>query len=222
MAAMVVASTQQLRALAELLQADSKTVPDRYDLVGLIAAVQSSSWLRFAIGLREGELVAPNDAEEIARAASEFVRDWNTWMAYRTCLIELKPPGLAPVRFGIDPSVPGSPPRNFPAATFAVITAWNPGSGEPRPNPKANTRANQRLAAHLDARMVERWPALNAPGSRWQEESFCVLGIDLDEAWRIGEAFQQRAVYYVDQGHPFLVARRRGRVSTWEGLIRVR
>jgi hypothetical protein len=221
MAAMAV-STEQLRALTELLQADSLTVPDRFDLLAMISVVQSSSWLRFAVGLREGELVAPNDGGPIAQAATEFVRDWDRWIAYRRCVIELRPPNAPPVRFGIDPSVPGRAPRDFPAATFAVITAWNPGSGEPRPNPSPNRRANERLAAHLDARMVERWPAVNAPGSRWQEESFCVLGIDLDEAWRIGEAFQQRAIYYVDQGRPFLVARRRGRVSVWEGSIRVK
>src|SRR4051794_5769408 len=101
-------STEQLSALTELLQADSKTVPDRYDLVSMIAVVQSSSWLRFAIGLREGELVAPQDGDAIAKAAREFVRDWNIWMAYRPCLIELRPPGGAPpVRFGIDPAVGG-------------------------------------------------------------------------------------------------------------------
>jgi len=214
-------STEQLRALTSLLLADNKTVPDRYDLTAMLAVVQSSSWLRFAVGLKEGELIAPHDGPAIARAANEFVRDWERWIGYRSCVIELRPPSSPPVRFSIDPSVAGAAPRDFPVATFAVITAWNPGSGEPRPNPRANQRANQRLAAHLDARMVERWPAINAPGSRWQEESFCVLGIDLDEAWRIGESFQQRAIYYVEQGRPFLVARRRGRVSTWEGSIRM-
>jgi hypothetical protein len=208
------------RALADLLQSDGCTVPDRDDRRSLLASVLASSWLRFAIGVHTGE-PAPADDEGVTRAAVEFVRDWSLWLAYRACVIELRPPGAAPVRFCIDPSVPGQAPRQFPASTFAVITAWNPGSGEPRPNEKANRRANDRLAAHLDARMVERWPAVNAPGSRWHEESFCVLGIDLDEAFRIGEAFQQRAVFYVEQGRPYLVARRRGRVCRWEGLIRV-
>jgi hypothetical protein len=111
------------------------------------------------------------------------------------------------------------PAHDFPASTLAVITAWNPGSGEPRPNPRANHRANERLAAHLDARMVERWPAVNAPKTRWEE--FCVLGLSLDEAFRIGEAFQQRAIYYVDAGRPYLVARRRGRIAKWAGQIRI-
>jgi hypothetical protein len=60
---------------------------------------------------------------------------------------------------------------------------------------------------------------VNAPRSRFAEESFAVLGLDLDEAWRLGEAFQQRAIYYIDRGRPLLVARRRGRVVTWEGVL---
>jgi hypothetical protein len=210
------------RALVELLEKDGTTVPDRDDRAGLMAAVLASSWLRFAIGIDAGEAAPPGADDGVMRAAVEFTRDYALWMAYRECVIELQPPGVAPVRFCIDPSLPGTPPRQFPASTLAVITAWNPGSGEPRPNDRANRRANQQLAAHLDARMAERWPAVNAPGSRWHEESFCVLGIDLDEALRIGEAFQQRAIYYIDQGRPFLVARRRNRVARWEGVIRQR
>jgi hypothetical protein len=210
------------RALVELLEANGTTVPDRNDRAGLLAAVTASSWLRFAIGVDDGETTPPGADEGVMRAAIEFTRDWQLWMAYRACVIELQPPGERPVRFCIDPTLPGATPTRFPASTFAVITAWNPGSGEPRPDDRANRRANQRLAAHLDARMVERWPAVNAPGSRWREESFCVLGIDLDEACRIGEAFQQRAVYYVEQGRPFLVARRRDRIARWEGIIRLR
>lgn len=67
--------------------------------------------------------------------------------------------------------------------------------------------------------MVEKWPATNAPGSRFAEESFAVLGLDRDEAWRLGEAFQQLAIYYVDRGVPLLIARRRGRVVAWEGTL---
>jgi hypothetical protein len=127
------------------------------------------------------------------------------------------PPGAnAPTKFRIEG--PKAPPPEFPASTFALITAWNPGGVE-RGNPALNRRANERLAAHLDARMVERWPAVHAPGSRWREESFAVLGLDLDEAWRLGEAFQQRAIYYIDRGTPLLVARRRGRVVKWEGTL---
>jgi len=209
------------RALRELLHREGHTLPDSDDDVPLVAAIEASPWLRFAAGIPHDQPAPHGHAEELAKAAADFSAAWDLWIAYRRCVIELSPPGSAPVRFCIDPEVSGAVPKDFPAATFAVITAWNPGSGEPRPNQRANQRANQQLAAHLDARMVERWPAVNSPGGRWREESFCVLGIDLDEAWRIGEAFQQRAIYYVDQGAPYLVSRRRGRVVTWEGALRL-
>jgi hypothetical protein len=209
------------KALTHLLQLDGKTVPDGIGLEPLLKMLGGLPWLRFALGVQPGEPMPAGDEEGLRSAAVEFSTGWAIWEAYRTCAIELRPPNSPPVRFAIDPAVPGTPPAQFPASTLAVITAWNPGSGEPRPNPRANIRANERLAAHLDARMVERWPAVNAPKTRWEEESFCVLGLSLDEAWRLGEAFQQRAIYYVDQGRPFLVGRRRGRIATWEGEIKI-
>jgi hypothetical protein len=207
-------------ALVALLELDGRPPRAEDDAAALLKRVQGSPWLRFAVGVNPDEPV-PHDPQGVERAALEFAQAWKLWLAYRTCVIEVSPPGAAAVRFAIDPAVGGAPPVEFPAATFAVITAWNPGSGEPRPNERANRRANQQLAAHLDARLLERWPAVNAPGSRWREESFAVLGIELDEAHRIAEAFQQRALYYVDRGRPLLVARRRGRVVTWEGELRV-
>ncbi len=211
------------RALNNLLQMDGKTVPDSLDTPALLAIASHSSWLRFALGVGPGETMPTSDDAGVTRAAMEFSTGWGIWKAYRECVIELHPPGSPVVRFTIDPiaGAAGTQPTSFPASTLAVITAWNPGLGEPRPDPQRNRRANDRLAAHLDARMVERWPAINSPGSRWREESFAVLGIDLDEAWRIGDSFQQRAIFYLDQGRPLLVARRRDRVVTWEGLIRI-
>jgi hypothetical protein len=209
-------------ALKDLLRLHGQPVPDSPDRLALLERVGASAWLRFGVGVRPGEEMPRNDDEGIRTAALEFAEHWTIWCAYRDCVIEVQPPGAQRVCFRVAPVsgdlglTPGAP---FPAATFAIITAWNPGSGEPRPNASANRRANERLAAHLDARLVERWPSVNAPGSRWREEGFCVLGLDLDEAFRLGEAFQQRAIYYIDQGRPFLVSRRRGRVVTWEGLL---
>lgn len=203
-------------ALENLLYLDGRTRPDSPDRHALLGFVAESRWLRFGLGLSPDEPIGGVEDASLAQAADDFGKHWQSWMAYRRCVIEVSPPGMAPVRFRIDGQ--GTAPPTFPASTFAVITAWNPG-GEPRPNERVNRRANDRLAAHLDARMVERWPAVNAPGSRWREESFAVLGLDLDEAWRLGEAFQQRAIYYVDRGRPLLVARRRGRVVTWEGRL---
>jgi uncharacterized protein DUF3293 len=203
-------------ALANLLYLDGRTMPDSPDRHTLLGLVSASRWLRFGVGVAAGDPMPESDDDAIAHTAEEFGHDWQSWMAYRKCVLEIHPKGGESVRFRIDGDK--TVPPAFPVSTFAVITAWNPG-GTPRPNQGANERANQRLAAHLDARMVERWPASNAPGSRWHEESFAVLGLDLGEAWRIGEAFQQRAIYYVDHGRPLLVARRRGRVVSWEGRL---
>jgi hypothetical protein len=204
-------------ALANLLYLDGRTMPDSPDRQVLLTLVAASRWLRFAVGVAADEPMPDDDDAGLAAAADEFGRDWKTWMGYRKCILEVEPRGGKKVRFRIDGGTE-PPPAEFPASTFAVITAWNPG-GHERPNEKANRRANERLAAHLDARMVERWPAVNAPGSRWREESFAVLGLDIDEAWRVAEAFQQRAIYYVERGRPLLVARRRGRVVAWEGRL---
>jgi hypothetical protein len=204
-------------ALSNLLYLDGRSMPDSPDRIALLEYAGASRWLRFAVGVAPDEPMPRDDDDGIAVAADDFGKNWQSWMAYRRCVIEVTPPGAnAPVKFRIEG--PKSPPPEFPASTFALITAWNPGGVE-RGNPALNRRANERLAAHLDARMVERWPAVNAPGSRWREESFAVLGLDLDEAWRLGEAFQQRAIYYIDRGTPLLVARRRGRVVKWEGTL---
>jgi hypothetical protein len=207
-------------ALTNLLYLDGRTMPDSPDRAALFEYVGASRWLRFALGVAPDEKMPEDDDAGIAAAADEFGKRWQTWMAYRRCNIEVSPPGGPPVRFRIDvaPSADKAPPPTFPATTFAVITAWNPG-GEARGNPQLNRRAQDRLAAHLKARMVERWPAVNAPGTRFAEESFAVLGLDRDEAWRLGEAFQQLAIYYVDRGVPLLIARRRGRVVAWEGVL---
>lgn len=203
-------------ALENLLYLDGRTRPDSPDRQALLGFVAESRWLRFALGIAADEKIPEGVDASLAQAADDFARNWQSWMGYRRATIEVQPPGFGTVRFRIDGN--GDAPPTFPASTFAIITAWNPG-GEQRANPQLNTRANERLAKHLDARMVARWPAVNAPGSRWREESFAVLGLDLDEAWRLGEAFQQRAIYYIDRGRPLLVARRRGNVVTWEGKL---
>ncbi len=203
-------------ALTNLLYLDGRTMPDSPDRDALFTYVGASRWLRFALGVGPDEPIPRDDDAGLAAAADDFGKRWQTWMAYRRSMIEVSPPAAPPVRFRIEG--PKGPPPTFPASTFAVITAWNPG-GEARPNEQLNRRANERLAAHLDARMVERWPATNAPGTRFAEQSFAVLGLDRDEAWRLGEAFQQLAIYYVDRGVPLLVARRRGRVVAWEGTL---
>ncbi|MGZ3429793.1 MAG: DUF3293 domain-containing protein [Polyangia bacterium] len=198
------ASAALTTALSNLLYLDGRTMPDSPDGDALFDYVSASRWLRFGLGVGPDEPMPRDDDAGVAAAADEFGKRWQTWMGYRRSMIEVSPPGGAPVRFRIDRAAGepvALPPPTFPATTFAVITAWNPG-GEARGNPQLNRRANERLAAHLQARMVERWPAVNAPGSRFAEESFAVLGLDRDEAWRLGEAFQQLAIYYIDRGVP--------------------
>ena len=207
-------------ALGGLLRLQGLPQPDSPDRVALLERIGESPWLRFGVGVDLGDPMPRDDDEGVRAAALDFAEHWSTWCAYRDALIEIFPPGAESVRFRIAPE-PGraaTPPTGpFPAATFAVLTAWNPGSGEPRPNERANRNANARLAAHLDARLCDRWPAVSAPGSRWREEGFCVLGLDLEEAFRFGESFQQRAIYYVEQGRPLLVSRRRGHIDITAG-----
>jgi hypothetical protein len=185
--------------------------------------VGESRWLRFGVGA-DADGPMPEDDDGVRIAALEFAASYDLWCGYRDSVIEIAPRGGPPVRFRISrgPSQRGPTGRDavaLPAATLAVITAWNPGSGEPRPNDRINRRANERLAAHLDARLCERWPSVSAPGTRFAEEGFAVLGLSLEEAWRIAEGFQQRAIYYIDQGRPLLAARRRGRLVVWEGIL---
>ena len=202
-------------ALGRLLALDGRSGPDSPDKAALLAAVSQSRWLRFGLGLLPDEPM-PDDEVALGAAAETFMRDWQTWMGFRRCLIEVEPKGGSPIAFRIEGKEP--PPETFPASTLAILTAWNPG-GVQRSNEQINRRANARLAAHLDARMVERWPAVMAPGSRWREEGFAVLGLDRDEAWRLAEAFGQLAIYYIDAGTPWLVARLRGRVVSWAGRL---
>jgi hypothetical protein len=204
--------------LGQLLTLDGRSLPDSPDRQALRAAVAASRWLRFGLGLGPGEPL-PDDDLALATAAEALARDWALWTGYRQAVIAIDPKGGERIYFrivGRGGSETGPP--SFPVSTFAILTAWNPG-GATRSNDRANERANARLAAHLDARMVERWPAQLAPGTPARAQAFAVLGLERDEAWRLGEAFGQRAVYYVEAGEPWLVARQNGRVVTWQGRL---
>jgi hypothetical protein len=201
--------------LGQLLALDGRPAPDSPDRQALRAAVAESRWLRFGLGLGPDEPLDDDDAA-LATAAESFATDWQTWMGYRRALIEIEPKGSERIYFRIEGNEPIPP--SFPQAPLALLTAWNPG-GAPRALEAANRRAQARLAAHLDARMVERWPAVLAPRPHWRQEAFCVLGLDRDEAWRLGEAFGQRAIYYIEARTGWLVARQRGRVVAWQGKL---
>lgn len=199
-------------ALARLLELEGQLATTADDAV-LQARVATSSWLRFGLGLHEGAgWPGAQAAASLAAAAEDFTGNWSTFWAYRRCLIELQPPGEAPVRFGIDGQTPAPP---LPAHSLAVITAWNPNSVPC--DESVNRRANHRLAAELKARGARYWAAVNAPDSPFCEESFAVIGVSRDDAFAMAERQGQRAIFYVERNRPFLVARRRGQVVAWEG-----
>jgi hypothetical protein len=106
----------------------------------------------------------------------------------------------------IDIRIGGAPPAldrllaNRGAATWAFVTAWNPGSNE---LPSAENRARQRELTDT----VERhgWPALPGVGigddGAWPaEESLLVLGIPRDRALALARRFGQAAIVFGERG----------------------
>src|SRR5438046_5090859 len=91
-------------SLAELLRLAGRTPPDASDVGAMLAEIGRSPWLRFALGV-ETDAPVPHDPDGLAGAAREFAAAWPMWEAYRTCVIEVQPPGTAPVRFALDRAV---------------------------------------------------------------------------------------------------------------------
>ena len=98
--------------------------------------------------------------------------------------------------------------------TAAVVTAWNPASHRtPR---RLNEAAQARLIAALDARGLPHFRSWGHDGSgedgkdRWPaEDSRVVLGLELDDAARLGRRFGQNAIVWSGlDGLPLLVALR--------------
>ena len=88
-------------ALTNLLYLDGRTMPDSPDRDALFAYVAASRWLRFALGVGTDEPMPRDDDAGVAAAAGDFGKRWQTWMAYRRSMIEVSPPGGAPVRFRV-------------------------------------------------------------------------------------------------------------------------
>ena len=87
--AVVPASAALTTALGKLLQLDGRTMPDSPDRDALFDAVGASRWLRFGLGVGRDDALPRDDDVGIAAAAEDFARHWQTWMAYRRCLIEV-------------------------------------------------------------------------------------------------------------------------------------
>jgi hypothetical protein len=216
-------SQRLTETLTELLQRDNRTVPGKLDRTMLFTLIWSWPWLRFAVGVNPDEPMPTDDDDGLYQSAVEFLANYKYWVAYRDSTFEIEAP-TGKHKLTMSATLPpGTPkPSKLPAVSFCILSAWNPGPGEPRPSAAANRRANERLGAHLDARGVERWPTMIVPAlPQWREEAFCVRGLDEMEAWRIGEAFQQRAVFYVAGSTGLLISRRRNRVVRWESQVRL-
>lgn len=85
--------------------------------------------------------------------------------------------------------------------SFAIITAFNPGS-MPLPleeNLLRHAALRERLQPHC--RVLLNSTGQNSDGS-WQEQGFWALDIDLDKAAEIGTAFGQAAIVCWKRGSP--------------------
>ena len=80
---------------------------------------------------------------------------------------------------------------------FWVVTAWNPFS-EPE-TPEANAGRHAELVARLEADGLGWLPAVGSSSDgQWAEESVAVAGIDRAAVRALGRAFDQHAVFEVD------------------------
>lgn len=87
------------------------------------------------------------------------------------------------------------PPRQVPTPG-GVITAANPGYTQ---SEAANTRASCALHALLHRRALWHAPTVSAAiDGTHREAGFFVTGISLDELLRIGRAFGQQAVFWLN------------------------
>lgn len=99
----------------------------------------------------------------------------------------------------VDDPPPAAAPWDLPEV-FVVVTAWNPASIAPR-GVEDNHAANARLRDDLEARGAAVRPIVgrSADGT-WQEPSFAVWNLPVDEASRLAAAHGQHAIFVVDGG----------------------
>jgi len=88
------------------------------------------------------------------------------------------------------------------AASWCFVTAANPGSE--RRSDAENARRNRNLEAELEAAglVALRGEGRGADGAWPAEPSFLVLGVDRDEALRLGGRHGQNAVVFGEVGGP--------------------
>ena len=207
-------------ALTNLLYLDGRTMPDSPDRDALFDYVGASRWLRFGLGVGPDEPM-PHDDDAGARRRGRRVRQALADVdgVSRAASSRCRRRADAPVRFRIERRRASTKRRRrrFPRRRSRSSRRGTRAASRGRTSSStgAPTSGWRRISsAHGRALAGDE-----RAGIALREESFAVLGLDRDEAWRLGEAFQQLAIYYIDRGVPLLVARRRGRVVTWEGAL---
>lgn len=90
--------------------------------------------------------------------------------------------------------------KRFSRSTAAFITAWNP-MGQAL-SEEANRARNRALQQVLTQRSLPHWPGVGSGASGdWPgEESFLVLGLDLEAARRLGRDHEQNALVWAGLG----------------------
>lgn len=92
--------------------------------------------------------------------------------------------------------------NQYEAATFAIITAWNPESK--RLSDIDNKQRNEALKEELTGLHMQTMWAGNRDFS-WKEESFAVA-ISRERAIELGKKYQQNAIYFIERERLFLLS----------------
>jgi hypothetical protein len=201
--------------LARLLELDGTPLPRAATEKDAWRAIERSPWLSFGVGLAEATSRLEREA-----AAEEFLANFTLWMGYRGACIELAPPGRRAIYLRLDGDDASATHQALTLPPpLVVLTAWNPTSAAAALDPAINRGANRRLLQHLDERDLSWWPAVNAPATRFAEESFAIFGLSYAEGFALAEGFGQRAIYQLEGPSGWLVARRAGRVQRWRGRL---
>ena len=83
--------------------------------------------------------------------------------------------------------------------SYAFITAWNPFSKTV--SDEENHTANEALKSELGQYRIYEGIGIPKQPSKWEgEQSFLVLGINKDEAIRLGTKYEQNAIIYGEAG----------------------
>ena len=108
------------------------------------------------------------------------------------------------------------PPAGAPEK-FGIVTAYNPGSS--RAPEEANEKADQELAASLDAAKTERFRVTgrSRDGSH-QEPGYGIAAASPEEIRPLSRKFRQEAFFWVEEGTVYVIntdGARRHPVGAW-------